>query len=220
MPLDNVEELGHQAYIWGWALVNAAVRADRARLVAGGGPVLVQGAPVGFGQLGDKPIWPGQWKAFGSELMRVDLAAAGIPYGIETVNGKAYADFHALRHTYSSALAAVGTGTKELQTLVRHTDPRLTLNTYTHVGNQALNEAVDRLRMPGKATGSPLAKMKREELEGVALGLLVILGTLLSLPNMGGQSPDRDTPRDTPQRGIPGEFRAHLVTIPLKRKRG
>jgi integrase len=102
----------------------------------------------------DKSIWPGQWKAFGSELMREDLAIAGIPYCVETVNGKEYADFHALRRTYSSALATVGTATKELQTLVRHSDPRLTLNTYTYVGSQALNEAVERLRMQGKATGN------------------------------------------------------------------
>ena len=75
----------------------------------------------------DQPIWPGQWRGYASELMSEDLESAKIPYCIESVNGQEYADFHALRHTYSSELAAMGTGTKELQTLVRHSDPRLTL---------------------------------------------------------------------------------------------
>jgi hypothetical protein len=39
------------AYVWGWALVNAAKRAERAGIAAGKGPVLIQGTPVGFGDL-------------------------------------------------------------------------------------------------------------------------------------------------------------------------
>ena len=42
-------------------------------------------------------------------------------------------DFHALRHTYCSWLAASGISPKELMTLARHTDARLTLGRYSHV---------------------------------------------------------------------------------------
>jgi len=168
----------------------------------------------------DKPIWPGQWKAFGSELMRADLEAAGIPYCVETVTGKAYADFHALRHTYTSGLSATGAATKVMQTLVRHSDPRLTIGTYTHVGDhQVLQDAVDNLMTLGRSEGkSPLAGMKREELEAATLGLLIILGGLLA-PAVGLEGNSlRTRPRTQPVE-IPGVDTAHLDTTHQKHKR-
>ena len=62
----------------------------------------------------------------------MDLATAGVPDKVDGTNGPEYADFHALRHTFCSALAAAETGAKELQTLARHSDPRLTLGLYTN----------------------------------------------------------------------------------------
>jgi len=47
-------------------------------------------------------VWPGTWTDEGPEIIRVDLAATGIPY---TVGGKDH-DFHALRHQFITNFAA------------------------------------------------------------------------------------------------------------------
>jgi integrase len=52
-----------------------------------------------------QPLWPGCWKNDGAELVRHDLAAAGIPYVDE--DGAVF-DFHALRGQFISMLAARG----------------------------------------------------------------------------------------------------------------
>jgi hypothetical protein len=152
------------------------------------------------------------------DLLREDLAAAGVPYCVEGPNGKEYADFHALRHTFCSALAAAGTGPKELQTLARHSDVRLTLGTYTHTGTAALAKAVGRLQMPGEAPKSPLACMTREQLEGAVLGLVILLRSLLP-PVTPGAGPGSAVvaPRVAPRMGISGDVGEHLGTIKTRR---
>jgi len=44
-----------------------------------------------------------------------------------------YADFHSLRHTCGSLLAAAGTHPKVAQTILRHSDINMTLSRYSHV---------------------------------------------------------------------------------------
>jgi integrase/recombinase XerD len=44
-----------------------------------------------------------------------------------------FADFHSLRHTFITQLAQAGISPRMAQTLARHSDIRLTLQTYTHV---------------------------------------------------------------------------------------
>ena len=43
-----------------------------------------------------------------SQLLRIDLDAAGIPYAVEGPDGPLYADFHALRHSYVALLEKSG----------------------------------------------------------------------------------------------------------------
>jgi integrase len=62
--------------------------------------------------------------------LRYDLENAGIAY--KTKEG--YADFHCLRHTFISRVVASGVSPKMAQILARHSDARLTLNVYTHIG--------------------------------------------------------------------------------------
>ena len=50
---------------------------------------------------------------------------------------------HVCRHTYCSNMAKSGMNPKTLQYLMGHSDIRVTLNTYTHLG---LEEATDELR--------------------------------------------------------------------------
>jgi hypothetical protein len=56
-----------------------------------------------------------------------------------------YADFHSLRHTSVSLLAASCAHPKIAQTLMRHCGINLTMNCYTHSYRGQLNEAIAKL---------------------------------------------------------------------------
>jgi hypothetical protein len=62
--------------------------------------------------------------------LQADEAAAGIEYE----NEEGFADFHALRHSYITALAKSNAPVKIVQSLARHSTPVLTLGVYTHLG--------------------------------------------------------------------------------------
>ena len=61
----------------------------------------------------------------------------------QTADGKV--DFHALRHTFGSLLAASGVHPKIAQELMRHSDVNLTLNCYTHVQTEQFTAAINTL---------------------------------------------------------------------------
>lgn len=168
------------------------------------------------GKPADEKAWQGKWVDSSAAMPRVDLEAANVPYCIDGVHGKEYADFHALRHTFVSALAAAGTGAKELQVLARHSDPRLTLGVYSHARSAELVKAVGRLKVPG-AVESLLAKMDRDQLEEAVLGLLVLVGTLLG---PGQQAAAPVTLRVTPAVGISGGSGGLLGTKPRIARKG
>jgi integrase len=90
----------------------------------------------------DELMWPGSWSNKAAEMLRVDLEAAAIPY--QDHEGL-FLDFHALRHTFGTNLAKAGVQPKVAQELLRHSDVKLTLNTYTHVGLYDLAGAVEKL---------------------------------------------------------------------------
>ncbi len=93
-----------------------------------------------------RPIWGGTWHvtAAGSEMIRRDLDAAGIPYAIEGPDGPEYADFHALRHTYLTLLGRHGVDLRTAQELAGHSTPQLTAR-YSHRRLYDLAGAVDKL---------------------------------------------------------------------------
>ena len=64
------------------------------------------------------------------KMLRADLADAGIPYVDES--GR-YADFHSLRHSTGSLLAASGAHPKVAQAIMRHSTVELTLGRYSHI---------------------------------------------------------------------------------------
>ena len=70
---------------------------------------------------------PGKHKV--APMLRRDLEDTGIPWEDEA--GR-YADFHALRHTTGSFLAAVGVHPKVAQQILRHSKMDLTMSVYTH----------------------------------------------------------------------------------------
>ncbi len=53
--------------------------------------------------------------------------------------------YHMLRHSYATNLIRNGVNTKVTMELVRHSDIRTTLNTYTHVNEEDLKKAVNKV---------------------------------------------------------------------------
>ncbi|NQV31801.1 MAG: tyrosine-type recombinase/integrase, partial [Phycisphaeraceae bacterium] len=64
-----------------------------------------------------------------ADMLRADLALAGID---PEDTGQGLLDFHSLRHTFGSLLAASGVHHKIAQDLMRHSDINLTMTRYTH----------------------------------------------------------------------------------------
>jgi len=83
---------------------------------------------------------PHTWRS--ASMLREDLAAAGIPFEDEA--GRV-ADFHSLRHSFVSSLAAGGVSPKVAQALARHSTVTLTLDRYTHVRTEDERAALDAL---------------------------------------------------------------------------
>jgi hypothetical protein len=77
-----------------------------------------------------------------SDVFKADLFDAGIPYIDEA--GR-YADFHSLRHTMGSLLAASGVHPKVAQSIMRHSDINLTMSRYSHVLRGQESEAIEGL---------------------------------------------------------------------------
>ena len=75
-------------------------------------------------------LWPGAWHLHAAEMLRHDLAAAGIPY--RDAEGHVF-DFHGLRHSYITLLSLSGVSPKLAQELARHSTIDLTMNVYTHL---------------------------------------------------------------------------------------
>jgi len=98
-----------------------------------------------------------------AKMMRADLAAARKAWLEESESEaemaereqsdflkyqdhqKRFADFHANRHTFITNLSKVGVSAKTAQTMARHSDIRLTMNTYTHTELAEKQAAVQKL---------------------------------------------------------------------------
>ncbi len=57
-----------------------------------------------------------------------------------------FADFHAMWHTFITNLYRANVSPKTAQALARHSDIRLTMNTYSHVGQQEQAAAIGMLK--------------------------------------------------------------------------
>ncbi|MHC4582625.1 MAG: tyrosine-type recombinase/integrase [Planctomycetota bacterium] len=77
-----------------------------------------------------------------ANMLKADLADAGISY---VDDAGLFADFHALRHTTGSLLAASGVHPKVAQSIMRHGDINLTMSLYTHTLRGQESEAVKSL---------------------------------------------------------------------------
>ncbi|NOX54529.1 MAG: site-specific integrase [Planctomycetes bacterium] len=77
----------------------------------------------------DTPLFDIDWRNL-LRTFNLDLAAAGIPK--RDAQGRTV-DVHCLRHTFATLLARNGVSPSVAQKLMRHSDIRLTMNTYTHL---------------------------------------------------------------------------------------
>ena len=96
------------------------------------------GKPAGL------PVWPGSWSDRSADMLKIDLAAAGIPYAVDGPHGPLFADFHALRHTYLTLGGRAGIDLRTLQELAGHSTPTVTAR-YSHRRLHDLAGAVERL---------------------------------------------------------------------------
>ena len=74
-----------------------------------------------------------------------------------------FADFHSNRHLFITSLERAGVRPKMAQTLARHSDVRLTLGTYTHVGIHDQTTAIESLPAPpsgGNRAGTEAAELR------------------------------------------------------------
>jgi integrase len=101
------------------------------------------------GKAPGEALWPGNWHECAADMVRLDLAAAGIPYQDEA--GRFF-DFHAVRGQFISMLAAKGVHPKVAQVLARHSTITLTMDFYTHVDVLDVGGALGKLpALPGPA---------------------------------------------------------------------
>jgi integrase len=110
------------------------------------------------GKLPETKAFKLPYKTNMARMLRKDLEDAGI----EVKEDRGKVDFHGLRHTFGTMLAAAGTHPKAAQLLMRHSDINLTMSRYTHVlrGQElaAINSLPDLDRLPEsqkqRATGT------------------------------------------------------------------
>ena len=77
-----------------------------------------------------------------AEMMKTDLASAGIPYADDSDRD---ADAHALRHTFCTNLARAGVHPAVAQKLMRHSTILMTMRFYTHVLRESEIGAMQKL---------------------------------------------------------------------------
>jgi len=75
-------------------------------------------------------------------MIRADCEAAGIDC---ENNGQGKIDFHSLRHTTGSLLAASGVHPKIAQSIMKHSDINLTMSIYTHTLTGQESQAIANL---------------------------------------------------------------------------
>jgi integrase/recombinase XerC len=90
-------------------------------------------------------VWPSAWAGRSAEMIQADAEAAGVALSIDTKDGVQSLDFHSLRGTFATLLDSLDISLKGRQELMRHSDPRLTMNRYTRAKLLDLGAAVQSL---------------------------------------------------------------------------
>jgi integrase len=97
-----------------------------------------------------------------ARIMKRDLKRAKVP---ERLPGEGKIDFHALRTTYATFVLESGANVKEAQTLLRHSTPVLTMNTYARARTDQLQELADRV---GEIVAPLSGKPRKQQIKATA----------------------------------------------------
>ena len=112
-------------------------------------------AYLGDRQPGDT-VWAGSWFERAGEVIRRDIARAGLPFTKPGPSGReTTVSFYSLRHSAGLLAEKGGASLREVMTLMRHGDPRLTMRTYGRLNLQQLTEAAAKFPtlLPDATTG-------------------------------------------------------------------
>jgi integrase len=90
-------------------------------------------------------LWDSTWFQRGADMIRDDAKAAGIELDVRTPVGVEVLDVHSLRGTLATMLDTADVPLKVRQTILRHSDPRLTTNRYTKTTAAAVGGAITAL---------------------------------------------------------------------------
>ncbi len=203
------------------------------------------------GKPADEPLWPGAWHKRAAEMLRADLDKARQTWLHEAATPRErtrregtdflsaeneqglVADFHSLRATFITLIVKGGVSVKVAQELARHSDPRLTLNTYTRLGIHDLDAALDvlpplsrdaqatPLRATGTAGGPPdkLAIVTNRPPPGYETPSIpeknrgfVSIATTKNEKTHGPREDREGTTERGTERGIPQKASTHLST--------
>ena len=102
-----------------------------------------------------------------TKAFRADIAFAGIERRDERGH---VVDLHSLRHTFITWLAQSGASVAVTQKMARHSDPKLTMGIYTHLGLNDLAAAVEALpevSVVETDSGSTSTEVDEEAEEGI-----------------------------------------------------
>ena len=116
--------------------------------------------------------------------MDKDLDAAGIP----KITDEGKVDFHACRTAFVTLAAEAGANIKELQTMARHSTPKLTANIYARTRNERLVELTEKIA-ENIFSGQKCAKsVQRKQVESITVEPKFLTGNELQQkkPNGGG----------------------------------
>jgi len=86
-----------------------------------------------------------------SELL-ADLRAGGVDPDRE---GVGLVDLHSLRHTFDRLVVETGCTVKEAAALMRHRDPKMTMNVYARLGVSEVRGVIGRVVLPSSASPTP-----------------------------------------------------------------
>jgi len=148
-------------------------------------------------------------------MIQADLEAAGIAY--QDPEGR-FADFHALRHSFVTALAMSSAPVKVVQSLARHSTPSLTLGVYSHVGLFDQASALEAL--PDQVQGTGPTKTEPKTLAATGTDDQQIDDRFaLRLPTEGTvsvgtcrlETQEKTTPTD--RRSIRGQVLSHSLMV-------
>lgn len=110
------------------------------------------------GRTASDTVWPGTWADRAADLIRVDLPAAGLPFAQPGPDGRELVvSFYSLRHSAGVLAEEGGATLREVMTLMRHSDPKLTLRTYGRLQLGHLSRAVGNMPSVLPTGGESLA---------------------------------------------------------------